>query len=148
MQAALDNFPALVPSGFYVEARPPLIPRSVEWMGRYDAGVSLDGATFAFWQARMAMRTEETLAALIATRAWLRSNTFRRKSLNKALDSERLRNVASFSVGEVSHGGLIAALDLEGFSVVQAKDEFGQPTAHAWSNARLKAAAYALGGGR
>jgi hypothetical protein len=93
----------------------------------------------------MAMRTEEALAAFIACRVWLRANAVKRKSLNKQLHSEKLRNVAAQHMGEVSHGVLIAALELEGFIVRQAIDIFGQPRANAWTNARLRAPAYKLG---
>lgn len=150
MQAALDSFPALVPSGFHIEPRPFHLPRSIEWFGPYDAGVSLDSAVFAFWQARMALRTEESLAALIACRRWLRFYAVKRKTLDTALTSVALRNVVSFGIGEVAHGVIIAALDLEGFHVVQARDECGNLAAHACSNARLLATAYAraLGDGR
>ena len=141
MQAALDDYPALTPSGFYVAPLQP-IPRSVEWFGPTCAVISRDSQIFEFWQSRMAMRTEEALAALIACRAWLRLNTTKQKSLNRELDSKKLQNVAAFHIGQISHGVLIAALALEHFTVKQAIDSFGQARANAWTNARLLAAAY------
>jgi hypothetical protein len=148
MQVSLDDYPALTPDGFYVAPRPIALPRSVEWFGPANAVISRESEMFAFWQSRMAMRTEEALAAFIACRAWLRLNAVKQKSLNKELDSEKLRNVAAQHIGMVSHGVLIAALELEHFSVKQAIDSFGQPRANAWTNAHLLAAAYKLGGSR
>ena len=104
MQVALDGYPALTPSGFYVSPRPMAIPRSVEWFGPIDAVISREGEIFAFWQSRMAMRTEEALAAFISCRAWLRTHAVKRKSLSKGLDSEKLRNVAAQHIGVVDHG--------------------------------------------
>ena len=124
------------------------LPHSVEWFGPSDAIVTRESEMFAFWQDRMAMRTEEALAAFLACRAWLRANAVKRKSLNKQLDSEKLRNVAAAQIGAVSHGVLIAALELEHFSVKQAIDSYGQPKANAWTNAHLLAAAFRLGGSR
>jgi hypothetical protein len=146
MQVALDGYPALTPPGFHIDPRPMAIPRSVEWFGPVDAVISRESKMFEFWRSRMAMRTEEALAAFIACRAWLRVNAVRRKSLNKQLDSEKIRNVAAQHIGGLSHGVLIAALELEGFIVKQTIDPFGQPTANAWTNARPLAAAYKLRG--
>jgi hypothetical protein len=108
---------------------------------------SRESEMFAFWQDRMAMHTEEALAALLACRAWLRTYTVKQKSLNKQLDSEKLRNIATARIGAVDHGVLIAALDLERFTIQQVT-VFGQPRARAWANIRLLAAAYRLGGSR
>jgi hypothetical protein len=139
MQAALDVWPALTPSGFHVAARPIAIPRSVEWLGPINAAISEDSETFGFWQSRMDMRTDEALAAFMACRAWLRANAVKRKSLNKQFRSEKLWRIAAQNLGEVSHGVFIAALDLEGFTVKQSIDCLGQPTANAWTNVALKA---------
>ena len=92
------------------------------------------------------MRTEEALAALIACRAWLRANAVKRKSLDKEFNSEKLRNIAALHIGAISHGFVIAALDLERFTVRQAIDSIGQPTPNAWTNAHLPVAAYRFGG--
>jgi hypothetical protein len=139
MQAMLDTWPSLTPAGFYVEEPPILIPRSVEWLGPANAAISEDSETFAFWQSRMAMRTEDALAASIRSRTWLKANVVKLKSLNKREHSESLRNIAARDIGEISHGVFIAALDLEYFKVVQAKDNLGRPMAHAYTDAALRA---------
>jgi hypothetical protein len=94
MQAVLDAYPALTPSGFTVSPRPIAIPRSIEWVGPAAAVISRESELFAFWQDRMAMRTEEALAALLACRGWPRITTVKQKALNKQLDSEKIRNIA------------------------------------------------------
>ena len=139
MRAVLDVWPALTPSGFYVEPQPCPIPRSVEWFGPDNAVISRDNVTFAFWRSRMDMRTEEALAALIASRAWLNAYAIRLKTLDKKRLSQNLWFIAQRDLSRVSHGVFIAALDLEGFKVQQATDNLGQPTASAWTGARLKA---------
>jgi hypothetical protein len=93
----------------------------------------------------MAMRTEEALAALLAIRGWLRTYAVQQKSLNRGLNSEQLRNIATARIGAVDHGVMLAALELEHFTLKQVF-VFGQPKARAWANIRLRAAAYRLEG--
>jgi hypothetical protein len=64
------------------------------------------------------IRSPASLAAFIATRAWLRRHN-KRKTINKSRTSYGLKHVAERDVGYITNGVFIAAAVAEGFRVVR-----------------------------
>jgi hypothetical protein len=107
MQRVLDQQPQLGNFGFGVYAP--------------ERKTGLEQAT-ELARKRDEIRSPVSLAAFIATRAWLRRHN-KRKTINRSGTSYGLTHVAERDVGYITNGAFIAAAVAEDFCVVREEGE-------------------------